>query len=120
MKKYIIFIVVILLLIGCSNSKKKDEFKTDVLKFKAEYEKLNNRETNYNDKKYRELKISDNNPFIYKEAKDIIDMIDNKETFAVYFGFSSCPWCRSIIPSLIDVSNDLYIDTIYYVDIKEG
>lgn len=45
-------------------------------------------------------------------------MINNKETFIVYFGFAECPWCRSVIPTLIDVASDLEVDKIYYVDIK--
>ena len=43
----------------------------------------------------------------------------NKETFVVYFGFNSCPWCRSVIETLIKVSKDNNIDTIYYVDVKD-
>ena len=37
----------------------------------------------------------------------------------VYFGFNTCPWCRSVIENLIQVASDLYIDKIYYLDIKE-
>ena len=44
-------------------------------------------------------------------------MIDNKETFVVYFGFAKCPWCRSVLPTLIDVSKKQKLDTVYYVDI---
>ena len=45
--------------------------------------------------------------------------IENKETFAVYFGFKECPWCRSVIESLIEVSSDLGLEEIYYVDVKD-
>ena len=107
----------ITLLSGCSLSKEQE--KTDAIRFKEEYENLNNEKTNYGDYYYRELDIDKENPFIYKSAKDIIEMIDNKETFVVYFGFSSCPWCRSVIPNLIDVANLLEIQTIYYVDVSE-
>ena len=45
--------------------------------------------------------------------------MEDEESFVVYFGFSSCPWCRSIIKPLIDVSSDLGIYPIYYVDVKD-
>ena len=45
--------------------------------------------------------------------------MDNNETFVVYFGFADCPWCRSVLPTLLDVADDLKIDKIYYVDVKE-
>ena len=38
-------------------------------------------------------------------------------TGLVYFGFNSCPWCRSMIEVLLETVND---DTpVYYVDVKE-
>lgn len=117
MKKIILCILIMILLVGCNTTKNKE--KTDAQLFKEEYEKLNNQDTNYNDYKYRPLNIDENNPFIYKEPKDIIKMIDNKETFVVYFGFASCPWCRSVIPNLIEVAKNLQIKTIYYVDVKD-
>lgn len=118
MKKIIIFVTLVTLLTGCSLLKTKEE-KTDAILFKEEYESLNGEKTSYSDDYYRTLEIDEDNPFVYKDAKDIIEMIDNKETFAVYFGFSSCPWCRSVIPNLVDVVKNLDIQTIYYVDVLE-
>lgn len=89
---------------------------TDAEKFKDEYEKLNGTKSK-SGKKIRSIDIDKNNPFIYKEAKDIVTMMDNKETFLVYFGFASCPWCRSILPTLLSVSKDYSVDKIYYVDV---
>jgi len=119
MKKFIVLVIMMVTLVGCAEIKEKASNKSDAVLFKEEYESLNNEKTTYNDTYYRILDIDENNPFVYKDASDIIEMIDNKETFVVYFGFSSCPWCRSIISSLIDVSKDLNISTIYYVDVKE-
>ena len=45
-------------------------------------------------------------------------MIDNGDTFVVYFGFESCPWCRSVVTNLIDAAKDNEIDKIYYVNVK--
>lgn len=114
MKK--IFSVIVLLLgifvlTGCNKE-------TDAVKFKNEYESLNG-ETSSSGKKMRELKISEDNPFVYITTKDLINKIDNKETLLVYFGYASCPWCRSVIPTLISAAKDNDIKTIYYVNLYE-
>lgn len=91
---------------------------TDAIKFKMEYESINNKTREKDGKKIRKLNISTDNPFIYKSEDELIEMINNKETFIVYFGFNDCPWCRSIVPSLINAAKDLNLDKIYYVDVK--
>ncbi len=91
---------------------------SDAIQFKEEYESLNNTIREKDGQEIRAIEISKDNPFIYKDASQIVTMMDNKETFVVYFGFSDCPWCRSIVPTLIEVAKDLDIDKIYYVDIK--
>lgn len=88
---------------------------TDAMKFKSEYEAVNG-ETQ-GDYKIRELKLSDSNPFIYATAEEIVEKINNKETFVVYFGFATCPWCRSVLPTLIESAQAKGVDTIYYVDV---
>ncbi len=117
MKKRFIFILFILIglfvITGCSNNK-------DSLKFKEEYESLNGTKTSYSDSNYRSVNISKRNPFVYSTADDILDMINNKETFYVYFGSSYCPWCRSVIEEAINSSIDNKIDKIFYVDIWDG
>lgn len=86
-------------------------------KFKKEYESLNGKKTE--DKlEYRKIKIDNNNPFIYSSDKKIVKMINNKETFIVYFGANWCPWCRSVLPTMIETAKKNNIDTIYYVDIS--
>lgn len=91
---------------------------TDGEKFKKEYEALNTEKTD-SGKSYRELSISKKNPIVYSTAEDIVKKIDNSDTFIIYFGFSKCPWCRSVIPTMFEVANDLDIDTIYYVDVLD-
>ena len=117
MKKRFIFILFILIglfiITGCSNNK-------DSLKFKEEYESLNGTKTSYSDSNYRSVNISKRNPFVYSTADDILNMINNKETFYVYFGSSYCPWCRSVVEEAINSSIDNKIDKIYYVDIWDG
>ena len=91
------FISLVLIVTGCSFNQ------SDSKKFKNEYESLNG--TKVEGKSVRKVNIDKNNPFIYSSAEEVAKKIENKETFAVYFGFKECPWCRSVIESLIEDNN---------------
>lgn len=116
LQKIILLILIVILLVGCTNKELTAKEK-DALKFKEEYESLNGKSNN--NRNYRKVKINKDNPMRYKRASDIVQMIEEKKTFIVYFGFDSCPWCRSVVPTLLEVAKDLEVNTIYYVDVKE-
>ncbi len=105
-----------LTILGCSNKKTS---MTDAEKFKKEYEALNGQK-NTSDKEHRTLDISSDNPFVYINTKQLIEKIENKETFYVYFGSAYCPWCRSVIETFIDKAKEKKIDKVYYLDIWDG
>ena len=88
----------------------------DAIAFKNDYESLNGKE-NKNGKTHRTITISEDNPFVMVEPKDIVKKIEDKETFYVYFGSKLCPWCRSVIEKAVEVSKYQAIKTIYYVDV---
>lgn len=120
MKKKLLFVGLILiaaLVFGLIYKKHIDYKKTDAYKFKKEYEDFNNKD-NGNGKKYRSLNIDKNNKIIYSTAKEIVEKTENRDTFIVYFGFSTCPWCRSMVENLIELSIENNID-IYYVDVLD-
>ena len=120
MKKFLLSLLMVIAVIGltgCNNGGDEKVVKTDAIKFKEEYESINGEEL-YG-KKARELTIPEKNPFVYATADEIVEMMDNDETFAVYFGFNTCPWCRAAVSTLIDVANDLGLKKVYYVDVKE-
>ena len=111
MKKKLIFLVLIsslLILTGCT--------KKDSVIFKEEYESLNGT-TNTNGKSYRTVTIPANNPIIISSAEEIVEKIENEDTFYVYFGSKLCPWCRSVIEKALEIANQNGIEKIYYVDI---
>ena len=91
---------------------------TDAVKFKEEYESLNGTKS-VNDQEIRSITIDEDNPFIYATEDDIVKMIDNKETFVVYFGFTACPWCRSVLESLVSAAKENNITKIYYVNVLD-
>ena len=113
MKKIALILLTIILCFSTTACFKK----TDAEKFKKEYESLNGRE-NSNGKTIRSVSIPKENPFVYQTAEELVEKIDNKETFVVYFGFAECPWCRSMIEQLIKSAEDHNIKKIYYVDIQ--
>lgn len=121
--KKILLILIILIVLGIGgyflyNFINKDNKSIDALNFKDEYEAINGIENDNNTNKYRTISIPEDNPIVYVNEDDILNMIKNKETFAVYFGYAKCPWCRSVIEELIKVSNDLGLEKLYYVNIE--
>ncbi len=120
----VIVVIVVAVIIGVKVFNKPDEdeknkvVNTDAIKFKNEYEELNGKE-NESGKKYRKVSIPEDNPFVYATPEEIVKMMEDKETFAVYFGFKSCPWCRSVLETLTSVAKELNIKKIYYVDILD-
>ena len=113
MKKVSIVILSLVILISLCGCNKTREATESSLAFKTEYEALNGKE-NSAGKVHRTVNITDNNPYEKVTPEKLIEMIDNKETFYVYFGDPLCPWCRSVIEKSIEVADQLNIDKIYY------
>lgn len=107
MKKHLIIIILLVLVCGCSNTK----YTKDELKFKKEYEKVNNQKQE--EKTALELNISKDNNIVYKNAKEIIAILKNK-TGIIYLGFPECPWCRNAVPVLIKTTKEMNYNKIYY------
>lgn len=128
-KKFLLFsllMILSLLLVGCGDDKDKDknddENKTqetqeaDAAKFKEDYESLNGKETSYGTIN-RSVEIDEDNPFVYVTAAELVEKIENDESFYVYFGSNKCPWCRSVIEKAIEMAEENEIKIVYYVDI---
>lgn len=91
---------------------------TDALKFKEEYEKLNNVVNESNGKKYLNVELDDLNPFVYKTEDEVIKILKGGSGI-IYFGYSSCPWCRNIVPILNKAALSTGIEQITYLDIYD-
>lgn len=105
--KIIICIIILLVSTACGNNVDTENKDTaiDAIKFKQEYEALNDDSVVMN--------IEENNPIKYVEFEEVIDILTTG-TGVIYFGFPGCPWCRNMIPVLFDVATINNIDTIYY------
>ena len=116
MKKIITVISILIIIVSLTGCGKAKE--TDALKFREEYMSLNGEKNDYG-KKNRSITIPKENPFIYQTAEELVERIEKKESFLVYFGFAKCPWCRSVLEELTKALDDNDIDKIYYVDVLD-
>lgn len=119
-KKIIIIITAVLMVIGAIYliNKKSSSEMVDAIKFKEEYESLNNTVRESDGANYNNIKIAKDNPIKYISAKEAVDIIEEK-TGIIYFGANWCPWCRNAVEVLFDASEKNNIDTIYYVNMDD-
>ncbi len=119
MNKLTILLITLLLFTGCLNQENNIEeenqnnpeqenipeekpvidetiFK-DGLQFKNDYE-------SYNDD-YSEINFENDIYVDYLTTEETIDLITNK-TGILYFGRPTCPHCRTVVPTLIEVANE--------------
>ena len=118
-KLFMIIVTVLAAIVLVLNIQKviSNNSQTDGIKFKEEYEKLNGKK-NDQGKKYREITIDSKNKMVYKTTEEVLDLIDKKKSFVLYFGFDTCPWCRSVVPTLVSISKELNQE-VYYIDVKD-
>ena len=117
MKKFItstvIVLTLLLLVTGCNKTKNL----TDSEKFKEEYESLNKKDNG--EVNYINVKINKENPIVYTTPKEVIDKINNKDLFVVYFGNSKKNENRQIVESLLESAKEKEVDKIYYIDTRK-
>ena len=91
---------------------------SDSDKFEKEFESLNDVLV-VEDRTYLSVNINNPNPIKYLDTKTLIEKIDNKETFLVYFGYAECPWCRTVIETMLSQAKEYNIENIYYLNIED-
>ncbi len=117
MKKKIIISIILLLAIGAGGI--YTYYKTGLLsayRFKHDVEKYNNQMKPNSEVFYPYVAVPTDNPVKYVSEKDAVEFLD-KGTGAILFGFPNCPWCRNLIPVLLNVATDMKINQIKYLDI---
>ncbi len=80
---------------------------SDALKFKDEFESLN--------KSHSVVNVNEKNPFIYKTTEEIQELINNEETFVVFYGSSKDENARILVEPIIDYSSKYSLSKVYYV-----
>jgi len=87
----------------------------DMLKFKYEYEALNNQPNAAGTAYMKEIAIPEFNLIRYTTPEEILEIADSG-TGLILFGFPQCPWCRQMTPLLIDVALQGGLEAIHYID----
>lgn len=117
---YIIIGICVLLVIGLCIFlviNHKEEVLSDAEKFKQEFEQYNGLTYEDTNDKLIDVEIPNNNPFVYKTGKEIVEIMQSEDAY-ILFGYASCPLTRAAIEVLIEIAKEENIDKIYYVDIK--
>ena len=120
MKKWLGILMSVILMfgvVGCDTKKEEIEepIETDAMKFKTEYESYNHYQNSEGNSIV--LSIPEDNPMVYASSTDVFNILESG-TGIIYFGFPTCPWCRNIVPVLIEVAQEQNIDKVYYFDVS--
>ena len=85
--------------------------------FKNEYETLNNVVRAKDGRTIKEITINANNPVDIISEEEAVSLLESG-TGILYFGFPDCPWCRSMLPVLLQTLDNMSIDKLYYLNIS--
>ena len=120
-KKTIVILITIFILLGIitlfliNNKRYKN---SDSIRFKNEYESLNNTIRASDGKTYNYVEIDYKNPIKYISVEESLSILESKKAI-IYIGANWCPWCRNMLKAMFDVAKDLKIDTIYYLTLDD-
>jgi len=87
--------------------------KNDSLRFKEEYEALNDEKNADGSAVYSFLTVPEDNNVVYLSFDELDDFMDNKSGL-LYFGRPGCPWCRLLIPYMLDYAKEDSVYVYYY------
>ena len=89
---------------------------------KSIYESLNGK-TNAKGNTYRSIEIPDKNRFEYISQDELLENLNNPEWIGIVVASDpKCPWCRSVLPTAIELATEMKMGTIYILDVwdEEG
>ena len=128
MKKGLILLLSALLITGCTQPDtttteaipEEEVNMYDNAQFKEDYEAVNGTYDEQRKHDYIEVIVREDVPVKYGTTEDFNNAMKNKETGIYYFGFIECPWCRTLVPSLLDATAEAMetIDIEYLVYIN--
>lgn len=91
---------------------------TDAEKFKKEYEEYNGQSIGETKFVYPKVEVDKKNPVKYASYEDVLELLTDG-TGVIYLGYPTCPWCRNVVPVLIEAANEIGIEDIYYINMKD-
>jgi len=87
------------------------------LRFKQEYEALNGVLNDDGAPQYAPLSIDEENNVVYMDYGELVGFLKNG-TGLLYFGRPGCPWCRRLVPIMLDFASEENVSVFYY-DIEQ-
>lgn len=123
-KKIVILIIILIALLVClfifllKGDVILSAINNEGVMIKAEYQSLNGKLTE-DGKEYPEVNIPSNNILRYADVSELVEIFENDENAAIYFGSAECLYCRSAIEVLCDAASDTELDVIYYLDVDK-
>ncbi len=88
----------------------------DSIKFKKEYEVLNDEKVNENgEQRYSTISIPENNPMEYVTLEELVNIANTQDAY-IYVSSATCPFCRATIETLLEVAKECNVEKIYYYD----
>lgn len=94
----------------------KEQKTSDAIKFKEEYESLNGTVSASNNT-FPTVTLPEESTLKYITEAEAVEILKN-EKGVIYFGFNKCPWCRTMVTSLVNASKE-YEVPLYYLDILD-
>ena len=64
--------------------------------------------------------LGSNSIYIPIYGDDVYDMIDRNESFILYIGRDTCPYCQQLVPALLESALEHGYEEIYHVDILDS
>lgn len=118
MKKQIIVVIITILIfvLGLLIYIFIDNKKSDAIKFKEEYESLNNTFRESDGQSYNNVDIPKDNPIKIINTKEALKILNSKQAI-IYIGAGWCPWCRNAVPVLFETAKKYNVKTIYYLNL---
>lgn len=99
------------------NSKENSvKYTDDEIKFKKEYESLNNTVRESTGVMNSTVEVMDDNNVVYLSDEETVNFLKNG-TGIIYMGFKECPWCRNSVPVLLSACNNANIEKVFYLDV---
>ena len=92
----------------------------DALRFKQDYEALNDTSVEEGGENYNTVNIPEENPIVYIDLEDYVNIINSDEEAYIYMSSADCPYCRATVGTLLQVVQDLGIKKLYYYDLETG
>ena len=92
----------------------------DALRFKQDYEALNDTPVEEGGENYNTVNIPEENPIVYIDLEDYVNIINSDEEAYIYMSSADCPYCRATVGTLLQVVQDLGIKKLYYYDLETG